>query len=70
MGVGGSASGSACGPVIVPVFKSWKLRRFNGLQTQAARTTHANERFLYLRASKRASKFFNMQVIRGMLKFG
>src|ERR1700694_5582606 len=34
--------GSACGPVIVPVFKSKKLRRFNGLRTITAHTATPN----------------------------
>jgi len=32
--------GSACGPVIVPVFKSSNYRVFNGLPTMTAHTAH------------------------------
>jgi hypothetical protein len=49
--------GSACGPVIVPVFKSQKELRINGLRTITARIAHGNAGVLHLRASKRASKF-------------
>ena len=53
--------GSACGPVIVPVFKSKGIRVFNTLRSAQAVIFRTVRRILHLRTSRIASKSFNMQ---------